>query len=209
MDPIFFCGVPVGCVLVSGLILDARQRLRDIERDRKGWSDYAARRGLHYSCTIAGRWVVARHLVEGRVRRVDVVCATRRGILDMPTTTVTGMATSPIEGRLYVSRAAIFSQAQRDVAARRIEVAESDFNGPVFVVYATVPALIGTVFVAPVRELLLRMSASGRQSLNFRCEREKVIVEWLGTEALPDMFDLACDVVVGVCEARMRTSAYR
>jgi hypothetical protein len=209
VDPLFFCGVPVCCAMAAGLVLEARQRVQEIERDRQGWGDYATRRGLHYSCEVKGRWLDAHHRMDGRIRGVPLSCATGLGILRMPTTTITAVAEAPIDGRLYVSCAAVFSQARDDVDVRRLDVGDPDFNGREFVVEATTPELANRVLVPRVRDLLLRLGAFGRQSLNFRCVHDEVIVEWLGHEALPTLFDLGCDVVVGACETRGRNGVYR
>jgi hypothetical protein len=195
--------------MAAGLVLEARQRVRDLERDRRDWADYATRRGLRYSCEVTGRWLNAHHRIEGRVRGVSLSCATGLGILRMPTTTITALAEVPIDGRLYVSCAAVFSQARNDIEVKRLDLEDPDFNGRAFVVEATTSELANRVLVPQLRDLLLRLSAFGRQSLNFRCDRDEVVVEWLGNEALPALFDRGCDLVVGACESRARTSAYR
>jgi len=211
MDGVFFCGVPVGCVLAYGLVLDAKKLLREVERDRHGWRDYATLRGLRYvGSTKAGPFAVRmQHRLEGRVQGVPLLCTTGPGILRMPTTSVTTQAPAPIDGRLYVSCAEVFSQAQEDVSAKRVDTGDPDFDGGTFVVQATEPDAWKDALAAPVRRALMRMSVSGRQSLNFRCERDLVAVEWLGVEPLPDLVDLACEVLVTASALRRRGSVYR
>lgn len=211
MDGVFFCGVPVGCVMAYGLVLDAKRLLRDAERDRHGWRDYAAQRGFRYaSSTKAGPFALrAQHRLDGRIHGVALSCSTGLGILRMPTTSVIAQAPAPIDGRLYVSCAEVFSQAQDDVAATRVDTGDGDFDGRTFFVQSTNPETVKGVLVPRVRQVLMRMSASGRQSLNFRCERDEVAVEWLGIEPLPELFDLACDLVVAACESRRRGGVYR
>jgi hypothetical protein len=211
MDAVFFCGVPVGCVMAYGLVLDAKRLLRDNERDRLGWRDYAERRGFRYATrTKPGPFALrAEHRIEARVHGVSLACSTGLGILRMPTTTMTTQARAPIRGRVYISCDQVFSQAQNDVAARRVDTGDPAFDGGVFFVQATDPEAVPSVLVPPVRRVLMQMSASGRQSLNFRCERDEVAVEWLGIEPLPDLFDLGCDLMVAASQSRRHGGVYR
>ena len=209
MEADFYCGLTVGCVLVSALVVDTTRHVRAAERERRGWCDYASGRGLCYSCRSTTWSLLAHHRIEGRVRGVPLSLGTGLGAVGMPMTTVKAVTAVPIEGRLYVSCPPEFSRALRDVEAQRIEVADPDFNGRVFLVHATAPQLARVVLVRSVRETLLRMGAIGVRSVSFRCDREEIAVEWLGHEAVPDVFDLGCDVVVGACQSRGRVGAYR
>jgi hypothetical protein len=209
MDSVFFCGVPVGCVMAYGFVMDAKRQARELERDRRGWREYSARRGFRYSCPSKVFSRSAHHRFEGRVHGVEVSCITGPGILRMPTTTLSALAPVPVDGRLYASCAEVFSQGQEDVLARRVDVNDPAFNGAEFLVEATTMDVADRILVPSVRDVLLRMRASGRQSLNFRCERDVVAVEWLGNEALPDLFDLGCDLMVAACASRRQAGIYR
>ena len=208
MDAVFFCGVPVGCVMAYGLVLDATRQVRELERDRKGWGEYAARRAFRYSAATKALSLQATHRIDGRARGVAVTCSTGVGILRLPTTTLTARASVPVNGRLYVSCAEVFSRAQDDLLVRRVDVSDPSFNAGFFVM-ATREEAAEEVLTPAVRALLAQLGKSGRQSLNFRCDRHDVAVEWLGTEALPEMFDLGCELLAAVCDARRREGAYR
>ena len=67
MDGIFLCGVPVGCVMACGLVLDATRQTRDVERDRRAWAEYGGRRGFRYSNEARTFSLRSQHRLEGRV----------------------------------------------------------------------------------------------------------------------------------------------
>jgi hypothetical protein len=208
MDPLLL-GLPMGAVVASGLALDARRAARDAERDRVGWRAYATAHGFRYSTGGRGLSFRAHHRLEGAIRGVPVSCVTGPGILKMPTTTVTAQASLPIAGRVYVSCTDAFAQARGDVLAQRVDLSDAKFNGSTFFVHATSQAPADRALSPTVRSLLLLMHAAGRQSLNFRCERDRVAVEWLGVEPLPELLDLGCRLVLAACEPRGRQGAYR
>ena len=209
MEALFFCGVPIGCVMTYGLVLDSKRRTRDLERHRAGWSGYAGDRGLRYSTAGYRFSLRVDHRIEGSVDGVPVLCSTDLSILSMPTTTIAARAAVPIDGRLYVSCAEVFSQAQEDLRAKRVELPDADFNGGTFFVHATDPSLVDAVLLPHVRALLMRMSEAGRQSLNFRCDRDTVVVAWRGHDPLPDLLDLGKRLLVATCRARTSVAAYR
>jgi hypothetical protein len=130
-------------------------------------------------------------------------------ILSMPTTTIVARASVPIDGRLYVSCAGAFSRAREDMRAKRAELPDPDFNGGTFLVHATHASLVDSLLLPPIRKLLMRMSESGRQSLNFRCDADAVAVAWMGHEPLPDLLDLGMGLLVTACRARTSVAAYR
>ncbi len=209
MDAIFFCGVPVGCVMAYGVVMDATRQNRTVERDRREWREYATRRGFRYSNE--GRTFSLRnhHRLEGCVQGVRVSCSTGPGILRMPTTTIRTVSPLLSSGRLYVSCDDVFSRAEDDVLARRVDVNDSAFNGDAFIVQSTEPDLPDLMLVPSVRRVLLAMHASGRQSLNFRCDKDELAVEWLGSELLPDLFELGWSLMVAAFESHRRGAAYR
>ncbi|MGO8995907.1 MAG: hypothetical protein ACLQVI_21550 [Polyangiaceae bacterium] len=106
-----------------------------------------------------------------------------------------------------MSYAEVFSVGLQDLSAARVVVDDPQWSP--FFVHATSPRVAASVLVERVGRLLTRMGEFGRQSLNFRCDREAVAVEWLGDEPLPDLFDLACDLLSVACEPRTRSGAYR
>jgi len=209
MDEVFFCGVPVGCALAYGLVLDAKRHARELKRDQQGWSEYAAQRGFRYATRNQTLSMRVDHSVEAELDGVTLSCATGLGILRMPTTSVIARAAVPIEGRLYVSCDEALSQAMDDTLARRVDVSDPDFDGRTFFVRATRPDIVPAVLVPPVRKVLMRMSETGRPSLNFRCERDLVVVEWMGHDAVPELLDLGLRLVVAACTARSSSGAYR
>jgi hypothetical protein len=209
MDVIVCSAVSVGCVLAYGLTLDARRHIRDLERDRRGWSAYGARRGLRYTNEIKALSLRSHHRLEGQVNGLALQWATGLEILHMPTTTITAQAQVPIDGRLYASLSDVFAPGLEDTQVERVDTGDPDFDGGSFVVRATDPFVAESVLTPPVKNLLMGMSASGRQSLGFRCDRNAVVVEWLGIEALPDLFDQGGNLVVAACGSRMRRGVYR
>jgi hypothetical protein len=199
-------------LLLSGLLaglVAARRQIRRAERLRREWSAYAARRGLRYTLGNEGLSLEPVHRLDGRRRSTPVRVRTGFGILHSMTTTVTGKAPLPLDGRVYVYLDPVFSQAADAVDLTRVHVEDRAFDGGTFVVEATCESVVRTVLGSTVRRALLDMSQCGRRSLNFRCAGDDIIVEWLGDEALPELFDQACELVALAGESRRVGGAYR
>jgi hypothetical protein len=207
IDGIVMCSLGAGGVVVYYGALATQGRAA--ARVASGWRSYAERRGFRHWSGTTGFALRVNHRVEGEVSGIRLSCATGLGILGMATTTVSARASVPIEGRLYVSCAETFSLGSEDALAERVVVADPAFDGRLLSVHATRPDLADSVLVGPVRRALVVLAELGHQSLNFRCERDVVAVEWLGVDALPELLDAACDLLVAACRARDRTGIYR
>jgi hypothetical protein len=208
MDGLFYCGVPIGCVLTYGLVSDFKRHAREFRRDQLGWREYAARRGFQYTGGAMSYPFRVNHRIDGHVDTLPLHCTTGFGVLHMPTTTIAARATAPIEGRLYVSCDEMLSRGRSDALAKRVDHPDPDFNGGIFGIKAT-SADSTSILVARVRTLLVRMSQLERPSLSFRCDRDVVAVEWIGHDPVPSLFDIGFDVVAEACAARGRQGAYR